>query len=636
VMSGQPVAFVDLDDTLFASRKKQSSGIVSTAAVDRRGAPNSFLNQTQAAFWEWLTRSGCTIVPATTRSLESFRRVQLPFQDHAICAAGSIILDPAGVRVAEWERHVRHCLSAADVASVERLLEANVGRHDACSEPIINDGQIRFFRVHHPSRTLAPLSELRELLERQLGSHWTLQLTHNHLSIVLRQFSKRAAVLWLLKNRFQHATFSMGAGDSLGDIDFMAECDYSLGPQNSHWQHALQRQLSPRGKQPEAGPATVHPDEANSDEANSDEERVTWFSGSYAKEDVTFLLRPIKMDSVDIDEKERLLQSGAIHYSEVISRETPPDTTYLEHYFDALKRHQGRLAGEVLRLAATISGARPNNRIALVSLARAGTPIGVLLHRTLRKLGRESSHFSISIIRDRGIDFAALDRIRREFDDHQIIFVDGWTGKGTIQGELTRTVRDYNLLRKGDVPSNLAVLLDLSGHASYRATSDDYLLPCGMLNCVVSGLVSRSIMPRDSKPGGDFHCCVYYEEYKHCDQSHAFVDKIDSEITRLVHAGTPDESAEQPPNGLFAARHLFLDEILTTFGIQDKLLVKPGIGEATRALMRRVPARLLVQDRNLPDLQHAIATANLKDVAVEEVADMPYAAVAFIRSLGQR
>jgi hypothetical protein len=50
----------------------------------------------------------------------------------------------------------------------------------------------------------------------------------------------------------------------------------------------------------------------------------------------------------------------------------------------------------------------------VVSLARAGTPMGALLARALRWLGRtDVRHYSISIIRDRGIDENALAFILR-------------------------------------------------------------------------------------------------------------------------------------------------------------------------------------------------------------------------------
>ena len=51
--------------------------------------------------------------------------------------------------------------------------------------------------------------------------------------------------------------------------------------------------------------------------------RSLMFSGSYDPDDVTFLLKPVRLEPTAVAEKERLIQSGRRHYSEMISREGP-------------------------------------------------------------------------------------------------------------------------------------------------------------------------------------------------------------------------------------------------------------------------------------------------------------------------
>lgn len=55
------------------------------------------------------------------------------------------------------------------------------------------------------------------------------------------------------------------------------------------------------------------------------------------------------------------------------------------------------------------------------------------------------------------------------------------------------------------------------------------------------------------------------------------------------------------------------------FGIQDINLIKPGIGETTRVLLRRVPWKILVSRKhmNSVELQHILQLAKEKNVAVE-------------------
>lgn len=66
----------------------------------------------------------------------------------------------------------------------------------------------------------------------------------------------------------------------------------------------------------------------------------------------------------------------------------------------------------------------PKQEIVLVSLVRAGVPLGVLLKHYLEK-HQSCYHYGISIIRDRGVDFAALQAIIEQHGAENIVFVDG-------------------------------------------------------------------------------------------------------------------------------------------------------------------------------------------------------------------
>ena len=48
---------------------------------------------------------------------------------------------------------------------------------------------------------------------------------------------------------------------------------------------------------------------------------IQGFSGSYLPTDVQFLLRQLNVEVTDIAEKERLIQTGQKHYSEMLSAE---------------------------------------------------------------------------------------------------------------------------------------------------------------------------------------------------------------------------------------------------------------------------------------------------------------------------
>lgn len=102
------------------------------------------------------------------------------------------------------------------------------------------------------------------------------------------------------------------------------------------------------------------------------------FSGSYLAEDVHFLLNPVEMEMTPVDQKEQLIQSGAKHYSEMLSQEPEPTNWHLDLFARALDQGAVRLAREVVMLAKALSERFGDTPIVLVSLVRAGVPLGVI------------------------------------------------------------------------------------------------------------------------------------------------------------------------------------------------------------------------------------------------------------------
>ncbi len=357
------------------------------------------------------------------------------------------------------------------------------------------------------------------------------------------------------------------------------------------------------------------------------------FSGSYHPDDVTFLLKPVRLAPTDVAEKERLIQSGRRHYSEMISAERLPSAAYLAVFHRALGRVKARLARDVLALAARLAG-RPGG-VTLVSLARAGTPVGVLLARTLRGVfGRPAEHYSVSIIRDRGIDEVALGHVLDRHPAGSVAFVDGWTGKGVIARELAAAVAGFNTRTGAGLDPGLYALADLCGAAAVAATADDYLIPSAVLGATVSGLVSRSVLNADVVGPGDFHGCLYYEEFAPHDLSRWFVDEVSAEVTRQA-ASPPPPAPDDPDRAdrLKRTSAAFMAAARDRYGVRDPNHVKPGLGEATRVLLRRIPDRVIVRDPHAPDVEHLLVLAREKGVPTDTDPHLPYAAAALIKEL---
>lgn len=354
-------------------------------------------------------------------------------------------------------------------------------------------------------------------------------------------------------------------------------------------------------------------------------------SGSYDLKDVTFLLKEVDMAPTSVSEKEALIQSGRAHYSEMISDERRPDERYMTIFEDAWARGAERIAREILSLArlieSRIAAGEINARVTLCSLVRAGVPYGVLLHRELCALGIDSVHYGVSIIRDRGLDENAMAYILDTRPADGVVFVDGWTGKGAISRELSKSWQEIS----GRTPE-LAVLADPSGYATMSGSQEDWLIPSGILGANVSGLISRSILNRDIIGPDDFHGTIPVTHLADIDVSRTFVDDITGIAEGLRKASQPALQDAAHLRQLREASAECVTRIAYDYSVTNLNRIKPGIAEATRAVLRRKPKTVFLRSLDDPDLAALVHLCQTDNVRMEVSADLtgPYRAITLI------
>jgi hypothetical protein len=356
------------------------------------------------------------------------------------------------------------------------------------------------------------------------------------------------------------------------------------------------------------------------------------FTGSYTLDDVQFLLMPQSVADTPVHLKEALIQSGQKHYSEMLSHESLPSDDYVALFHEAMALNQQRLAKHLLILAKQIIASRPNG-ITLVSLARAGTPVGVLLKHVLKRYFKtDTAHYSVSIMRDVGLDKNALRFILRHHAPESLVFVDGWTGKGVIARQLASSLTDFARSDGVAIAAELYVLTDLSGSATVAASCEDYLIPSSVLNATVSGLVSRSVYNPDSAKVDDFHGCVYYQQFAKQDLSGYFIETMLDCVERVwQHEELKLPSIDRQQ--LQTVSLALLQWLTEHYGVSHANYIKPGIGEATRVLLRREARQLLLRDLHSEATRHLRWLAESKSIPITVFSELPYQAVALIKEL---
>ncbi|MBT2422627.1 phosphoribosyltransferase [Streptomyces sp. ISL-22] len=355
---------------------------------------------------------------------------------------------------------------------------------------------------------------------------------------------------------------------------------------------------------------------------------------SYTPEEVGWLLQDLSDVTLEAptEEREEAIQSGGAHYAESLPVEYQPSEQYQELFHTALEESAARLAqavGAVTELVLAERSPRP----VLVSLARAGTPVGILMRRWAQfRHGLELPHYAVSIVRGRGIDANALRWLAAHHDPKDVVFVDGWTGKGAITRELAQALEEFE---KSDgitgFDPEIAVLADPGSCVRTYGTRDDYLIPSACLNSTVSGLISRTVLRADLVGPHDYHGAKFYRELAGTDVSVAFLDSVSARFPEVVDA--VDAQAKELLSGDRAPTWegwKAVERISEEYGIHDVNLVKPGVGETTRVLLRRVPWKILARAGAGADLDHVRLLAEQRGVPVEEVAELPYTCVGLI------
>lgn len=355
--------------------------------------------------------------------------------------------------------------------------------------------------------------------------------------------------------------------------------------------------------------------------------------GSYAADEVAWLLTDLS--GVDLEapteEREEAVQSGGAHYAESLPIEYQPSVGYQRLYEDALAASAARLAHAVGVVTELVLAERGEGAV-LASLARAGTPVGLLMRRwAARVRGLDLPHYAVSIVRGRGLDQTAMRWLAAHHASDDVVWVDGWTGKGAISRELEAAVAASNALHGTAFSGELAVLADPGSCVRTFGTRDDFLIPSACLNSTVSGLVSRTVLNRDLLAPHQFHGAKFYADLAAVDVSNAFVDAVSARFDEVRAAVASDvvtaATADREPTW---AGWRAVEEIAESFGIHDVNLVKPGVGETTRVLLRRVPWKVLVRPDAAADTAHVRLLAEERGVAVEAVDGLAYSCVGLI------
>ncbi|HEX8442017.1 MAG TPA: hypothetical protein VF631_00050 [Allosphingosinicella sp.] len=241
------IALVDLDDTLFQTRRKCPPDLadeqLTPLGFARDGSPLSFATPRQLTFLRWLSET-THLVPVTARSLDALRRVHVPHAA-AICAHGGVILDQAGAIDQGWHAHMAE-QAAPHAAALSEMAEAIAEEGRRRGEPVSvrvlsEDGVPLYLLAKHPDADVQALDKVVDAALAKLPSGWTEHRNGNNVAVLPPHLGKHRAVRHILpslRERFPKAPV-IGIGDSRTDAAFMRLCDFAMLPTASQLSERL-------------------------------------------------------------------------------------------------------------------------------------------------------------------------------------------------------------------------------------------------------------------------------------------------------------------------------------------------------------------------------------------------------------
>lgn len=249
----RPLVLVDLDDTLFQTRRKMTVEPAAVAGLDKHGQPLSFMNPVQQEFVDWLF-AHADLVPVTARSRDALNRVQLPFSGLAICNHGASLLTAERELDPDWHRHIQQQLEPLRpqlvrlLAQVQQLgAELEIPLRCWLAE---EDGLPLYVLIKDADQQDARLIPLASRIQAQLlPAGFYLHRNSNNLALLPRCLNKRETVLELLR-RSQQLDPSrpiLGFGDSLSDFNFLDLCHWWATPQPGQLSQWLAARLREEG-----------------------------------------------------------------------------------------------------------------------------------------------------------------------------------------------------------------------------------------------------------------------------------------------------------------------------------------------------------------------------------------------------
>ncbi|MBF0317626.1 MAG: hypothetical protein HQL04_05565 [Nitrospirae bacterium] len=228
--SPQTMVFLDLDDTIFQTLRKNPQGIHPATGT-------SFMTEAQRCFFDiLLSAADVMVVPVTARDATQYGRTFLSGHPRITVSALYYcgLITTHGLRDNRWHNHME---------SLYRLLTPSIRDTYERVARLINSSSFKLYNVDdyyvtlkHTNTSDGNYIEMLQGLVQKLayvveGGGYNIYHNDNNVSLVPTFLDKKHAIDYLVQ-RYQ-PRLTIGVGDGLSDLGFMTRCDYGIFPGRS-------------------------------------------------------------------------------------------------------------------------------------------------------------------------------------------------------------------------------------------------------------------------------------------------------------------------------------------------------------------------------------------------------------------
>ncbi len=235
----QTLLFLDLDDTLFQTLRKNPQG--SIQATQTTSTP-SYMTQAQQIFWQLFYHNpAVNIIPVTARDQRQYNNSFLS-KDSKITTAvlyfSGVILEQGKIDEV-WQENRRNAYAklAVSIADSQAQVQTALASYPLNYFNLYNVENYYLTIKASADCPLALRAEVFQHLKTLLPPHYLLHENDRALSLLPEFLDKSRAVRYLIE-RYQ-PLLTLGAGDSLTDWGFMQCCDFRLIPARTQLDSAL-------------------------------------------------------------------------------------------------------------------------------------------------------------------------------------------------------------------------------------------------------------------------------------------------------------------------------------------------------------------------------------------------------------